>query len=133
MGGALRAFHRPRRWLALWALMIAMVVVGSLLPTTALPAPPFAQFDKLEHLLGYAALSAYAVLLFASRRAQVAAAIGLVALGIGLEFAQAMLTDSRSADVFDAATDALGVLLGLTLAPTPWALALQRLDTRLAK
>jgi len=129
----LRAFRRPRCWLVPWALMIATVVVGSLLPSDALPPSPFDQFDKLEHFLGYAALSAYAVLLFASRRAQVGAAIGLVALGIALEIAQAVLTQSRSADVFDAATDALGVLVGLSLAATPWAQALQRLDVRLAK
>jgi VanZ family protein len=110
-----------------------MVVVGSLLPTDALPPSPFDQFDKLEHFLGYAALSAYAVLLFASRRAQVAAAIGLVALGVGLEFAQAVLTESRRADVFDALADASGVLAGLLLAATSWALALQWLDARLAK
>jgi VanZ family protein len=133
MSGALRLFRWPRRWLVLWALMIAMVVVGSLLPTDALPPSPFDQFDKLEHFLGYAALSAYAVLLFASRRAQVAAAIGLVALGVGLEFAQAVLTESRRADVFDALADASGVLAGLLLAATSWALALQWLDARLAK
>ena len=131
--GVLRVFRWPRCWLVSWALMIAAVVVGSLLPTDALPPSPFDQFDKLEHFLGYAALSAYAVLLFASRRAQVGAAVGLVALGIGLEVAQAVLTASRSADVLDAATDALGVLAGLSLAATPWALALQRLDARLGK
>ena len=133
MSGALRVFRWPRRWLVLWALMIATVVVGSLLPTDALPPSPFDQFDKLEHFLGYAALSAYAVLLFASRRAQVAAAIGLIALGVGLEFAQAVLTESRRADVFDALADASGVLVGLLLTVTPWALALQWLDARLAE
>ena len=133
MSSALRGFHRPGRWLALWALMIAAVVVGSLLPTDALPPSPFEQFDKLEHFFGYAALSAYAVLLFASRRAQVAAAIGLIALGVGLEFAQAVLTESRRADVFDALTDGFGVLVGLLLTATPWAQALQWLDARLAK
>ena len=133
MSGALRVFRWPRRWLVLWALMIATVVVGSLLPTDALPPSPFDQFDKLEHFLGYATLSAYAVLLFASRRAQVAAAIGLIALGVGLEFAQAVLTESRRADVFDALADASGVLLGLLLTATPWALALQWLDARLAE
>lgn len=127
---ALRDFHRPGLWLALWALMIAAVVTGSLLPASDLLPVPFAGFDKLEHFFGYAALSACAAMLFARMRAQALAAAGLVALGIGLEVAQAALTVSRQADPADAMVNTLGVLAGLAVAATPLARLLQRLDAR---
>ena len=127
---ALREFRRPGLWLALWALMIATVIAGSLLPARELPPVPFDGFDKFQHLFGYAVLSAYASMLFARMRAQALAAAGLVALGIGLELAQAALTSSRQADPADALVNALGVLAGLAVAATPLAQWLRRLDGR---
>ena len=127
---ALREFRRPGLWLALWALMIATVIAGSLLPARELPPVPFDGFDKFQHLFGYAVLSAYASMLFARMRAQALAAAGLVVLGIGLELAQAALTASRQADPADALVNALGVLAGLAVAATPLAQWLRRLDGR---
>jgi len=127
---ALREFRRPGLWLALWALMIATVIAGSLLPARELPPMPFDGFDKFQHLFGYAVLSAYASMLFARMRAQALAAAGLVVLGIGLELAQAALTASRQADPSDALVNALGVLAGLAVAATPLAQWLRRLDGR---
>jgi VanZ family protein len=129
--GALRALRRPRLWLAVWLLMIALVCIGSLLPARDLPQAPFIGFDKVEHILGYAVLSAYAMALFARGRGQWLAASGLVLLGIALEGAQGAWTTSRSPDAFDVLADALGVALGLLLAWTPVATALQRLDAHL--
>jgi len=126
----LRDFHRPGLWLALWWLVIAAVVTGSLMPARELPPQPFNGFDKFEHFAGYAVLSGYAVLLFARMRTQALAAAGLVALGIGLEVAQAMLTVSRQADPVDAMVNTVGVLAGLAIAATPLASMLQRLDGR---
>jgi VanZ family protein len=127
----LREFRRPGLWLALWALMITAVVAGSLLPARELPPVPFDGFDKFQHLFGYAVLSAYAAMLFARMRAQAMAAAGLVLLGIGLEVAQALLTASRQADIADAMVNTLGVLGGLSIAATPLARLLERLETRL--
>ena len=124
----LRAFRRPRLWLALWGLLIASVIAGSLLPADELPVPQFAGFDKLEHAFGYGVLSAYAVMLFARRRTQAWAAMGLVVLGITIEIAQASWTSSRSSDPGDVLADLLGVLAGLAIAPTAWARGLQRID-----
>lgn len=128
---ALRDFRRPGLWLALWALMIVAVIAGSLLPARDLPPMPFDGFDKLEHFFGYAALSAYAAMLFARMRVQALAAAGLVALGIGLELAQSALTASRLADPADAMVNTLGVLAGLGCVATPLARLLQRFDARL--
>lgn len=127
----LREFRRPGLWLAIWALMLVAVIGASLLPARELPPVPFAGFDKLQHLAGYAALSAYAAMLFARMRAQAIAGAALVALGIGLEAAQGSWTGSRQADVLDAFANTLGVLAGLLVSATPMAHWLQRLDARL--
>ena len=127
----LRPFRRPGVWIGLWLLAIALTAAVCLLPPPAMAVP--GGFDKLEHLAGYAFLSAWAVGLFAGMRGQCRAAAGLVALGAALEWAQGALTTTRSADPADALANALGVLLGLTLAATPAARWLQRLDARLPR
>ena len=128
--GMLREFRWPYRWGVLWGLMLAAVIATSLLPARDLPPTPFSGFDKVEHFLAYAVLSAYAVMLFARVRTQALVAAGLIALGVGLEFAQGALTDSRMADSADALANALGALAGLLIAPTPLADWLLRLEAR---
>lgn len=111
----LRPWARSGWLLAGWLLLIVGVVVGSLLPSAALPAPSFSGIDKLEHLVAYGLLSAYAVLLFAPVRVQALAALALVGLGVALEGAQAALTASRLADPADMVANTLGVALGCWL------------------
>lgn len=125
---ALRPFHRPQLWMVLGLAMVGVVVAGSLLPARGLPPVPFSGFDKVQHLLGYAALSTYAVMLFGRLRTQAICAVGLVVLGVGLELAQAALTSSRQADPADALFNSLGVLAGLLVAATPLASLLLRID-----
>ncbi|KQZ65276.1 MULTISPECIES: hypothetical protein [unclassified Lysobacter] len=132
-GPWLRSFRTPGRWLALGAAGVLAVIALSLLPAGDLPPSPFAGSDKVGHVLTYAALSAYACMLFARMRPQALCAAGLIVLGVALEYAQASLTDSRMGDSRDALANALGVLLGLATASTPLALMLQRIDNRLAK
>ncbi|TWI06826.1 VanZ family protein [Aerolutibacter ruishenii] len=108
----LRPWRQPRLLLLAWLLLIGAVVVGSLLPSATLPEPSFAGIDKVEHLAAYAVLSAGAVLLFVPARAQLLAAVALVALGASLEAAQAAWTTSRLADPADMAANTLGVVLG---------------------
>ena len=115
---SLKPFRHPRRWLAAWWAMIGAVIVGSMLPALLLPDLPPGS-DKLEHLLGYAALSAWAVQIFATRRALAWAGLGLVALGVAIEVAQDALTATRMMDAADALANSLGVLLGLATALTP--------------
>ena len=132
-GPWLRTFHTPRRWLALGAAGVLAVIAVSLLPAGDLPSSPFANSDKVGHFLTYAALSTYAGMLFARMRPQALSAAGLIALGVGLEDAQALLTDSRMGDSRDAFANALGAMVGLATASTPLALMLQRIDARLAQ
>ena len=98
--------------------MFVAITVGSLLPARDLPAPAFDGFDKLEHLLGYAVLSGWSALLFATRRARMAAVLGVIAFGIAIEFAQGAFTTTREPDMFDALANAAGAVLGQTLAFT---------------
>ena len=128
---AMQPLRRPCLWLGLWLGMIAGAVVVSLIPPPPLPAVAFDGIDKVEHVLGYFALSAMGSALFAHRRTRARTAAGLVALGIGLEIAQGQFTATRQPELLDAAANTVGVLLGgLT---TVWAGALQRVDRRLAR
>lgn len=131
-GPWLRRFRTPRRWLAVGATGVLAVIAVSLLPAGDLPPSPFAGSDKVGHFLTYAALSAYACMLFAHMRPQALCAAGLIVLGVALEYGQALLTDSRMGDSRDAFANALGALAGLVTASTPLALMLQRIDARLA-
>ena len=126
----LREFRRPVVWLAGWALLFALVAIGSLLPPGELP-PMWPGLDKLQHFLGYALLSAYAVMLFERMRPQALAALGVIAFGIAIEFAQSAWTADRLGDSADAMANALGALAGLGISVTPMARWLQRLDARL--
>ncbi|GAB6195903.1 VanZ family protein [Lysobacter xanthus] len=109
-----------------WLLMFAAIAVGSLVPAHDLPAPAFDGFDKVEHLLGYAVLSGYGVILDASRRGRWRAMLAAVAFGIAIEFAQAAFTATREADVVDALANTLGAALGQLVAFTPLGGRLQR-------
>ena len=105
--------------------MFAAIATGSLVPASDLPASAFDGMDKLEHLLGYAVLSGWSVLLFAARPARIAALLGVVAFGIVIEGAQGAFTATREPDALDAAANAAGALLGQLVAFTRWATALR--------
>jgi hypothetical protein len=125
----LRAFRRPRLWLGIWICGWLLAIALSLLrpPPIGLDVP---ESDKIGHLLAYGTLSAWAAMLFATRRARIAAALGLVALGIGMEFAQGALTDYRMRDPFDALANTIGVALGMLVLLGRAQFALQGLDRR---
>jgi VanZ family protein len=117
-------------WAGLWILAVAVVVAGSLIPVSGLPEVP-KNFDKVEHFVAYAALSAGAVQLFARRLSWGFVCVLLVLMGIGLEHAQAQMALGRQLDHADALANTLGVLLGLATAFTPWRDMLLRFDQRL--
>jgi VanZ family protein len=115
--------------LGAWWCAIALVVLFSLAPAFLLPQVP-AGGDKAEHFLAYFVLAAAAVQLFATRGALLRAGVGLVALGVALEVAQALLTSTRQMDVQDALANTLGVLAGLATALAPGRDLLLRYDQR---
>ena len=125
-----RAWLKPLRrghfWLGLWLGGILGVVLVCLLPGADLPKVPVS--DKVEHALAFFALSAAAVQLFRRGWPLSLVAIGLLALGAGIEVAQGLLTTSRSMDPADFVADAIGVLAGVALAWTPVRDVLLRID-----
>ena len=127
IGRSLKPFRRPWLWSILWIIAVAVVVVGSLIPVSGLPEVP-RNFDKVEHFVAYAALSAGAVQLFARRLSWGFVCILLVLVGIGLEHLQAQMGLGRQLDRADALANTIGVLLGLATAFTPWRDALLRVD-----
>ena len=83
------------------------------------PSPPevdLAHGDKLGHFAAYGLLMFWFALLYRERKARIAYALGFIAMGVALEFAQGQL-GYRTYDVFDMYANTLGVLLG-------WAAAL---------
>lgn len=113
----LKPLRWPRAWLALWWLAVLGTLVVCLIPPPSIPLPE--NSDKVEHFLAYFLLAASAVQIYQRRAALVWAAVGLVALGIGIEFAQGALTVNRMADPMDALANSVGVLAGMAIMFTP--------------
>ena len=122
----LKPLRWPWLWLGLWIGAITGVVILSLVPPPDMDLPK--GFDKVEHFIAYFVLSASAVQLFASRHALLWIGLGMVALGVGLEFAQHLATTSRTMDQADAWADLFGVVAGLATVFTPLHDLLLRLE-----
>ena len=124
----MRDFVKPKLWLGIWVFGWALCIILSLTPSVPIPAG-VPEGDKIGHMLAYGVLSAWAVMIFRSRKEWLRSAVALLALGIAIEFAQGALTTYRTADPYDALADLCGILLGLCLALTPasaWLLKLER-------
>ncbi|GAA4803290.1 VanZ family protein [Lysobacter hankyongensis] len=128
-GRSLKPFRRPWLWAGLWCVGVAATVVVSLMPVPDLGRLPSGG-DKLEHFVTYAVLAAGAVQLYPRWRSLLSVGIGLVIMGIGLEYAQGALTTYRVMDRADAFANTLGVIAGLGLQLTPWRDLLLRFDRR---
>lgn len=128
-GRSLKPFRRPWLWAGLWCVGVAATVVVSLMPVPDLGRLPSGG-DKLEHFVTYAVLAAGAVQLYPRWRSLLSVGIGLVIMGIGLEYAQGALTTYRMMDRADAFANTLGVIAGLGLQLTPWRDLLLRFDRR---
>ena len=124
----LKPLRRAGFWLGLWCAAVLAVIVVCLIPPPELNLPQ--NSDKVEHVLAYFILSASAVQLFGSRRALCWVAAGLVAMGVGIEWAQGALTATRMADPMDALANASGVLIGMLTVLTPLRDLLLRLQGR---
>ena len=113
----LKPLRHGRTWLGLWLLSIASVIVVCLMPGADLPTVPVS--DKVENALAFLLLSAAAVQLFLRGKPLAIIALGLLALGVAIELAQALLTTSRMMEAGDVFADAIGVAAGVALAWTP--------------
>jgi len=107
--------HAPA-WLVASLVLVAGVVIGSLaLIGPDLPLPT--HFDKLEHLVVYAALALWFTGLV-QRRHYWTVIVGLAVLGLTLEYLQFEMRRGRMGDPWDLAANLLGIAAGVTLAVT---------------
>jgi VanZ family protein len=106
-----------RGWLRLlWYAAILTVIVGSLLPGDSLPMRELDQLhasDKVLHCGAYATL-AFLPVLTEKRRRLFLVLLGLVSLGILLEFAQ-LLSVERTFEIGDMVADTAGICAGVAL------------------
>ena len=111
----LSASHLPHRrfWLFLGWMLILLVVYLSLTPNPI--EVPVEQGDKIGHVLAYGTLMIWFANLCKSPAKRSAFALGFVATGVALEFAQGW-TGYRNFELADMVADATGVAVGWVLA-----------------
>ncbi len=97
--------------------LLQMAFIIGLLAVTALSllpldtVPDLGLWDKVNHVMAYAALALAGGLGFTGLRSLLLVGIGLLILGAGLEIAQAALP-SRSPSANDALANLIGISLG---------------------
>lgn len=103
-----------RLWQVGGWLLVAAIICLSLMP-----APPdlgVDQGDKIGHLAAYAFTMLWFAQHYTALRQRLWLALGLVTLGVAIEYAQ-RATGYRTFEVADMAADAFGVALGWLAAP----------------
>lgn len=121
------SFRYPRLWLAIGLFGIALLVVLSLLPVMV--ALPVSNGDKLGHLLAYTVLMGWFAQILRTPGLLVAVALGLLGLGVGLEFLQQYT--GRYFEYRDMLANTLGIALGLLFGRLLGCRLLQALEQRL--
>ena len=96
--------------LFVWGLIMGLVTVLALLPVEHLQLPVFTWWDKAQHALAFAVLTAGACLLWP--RATVRVVVGMIAYGAALELAQ-WAVGWRFAEWSDLLADAVGVVVAV--------------------
>lgn len=104
-----------------WILCV-LVALAALIPP-ALPArlPALTSLnDKAQHLLAFFLLALIGIIAYRTHRALIL--MGLLGLGIGIEFAQGLSLIGRDREWLDVIADAAGLLLSIA-AVAAWRLA----------
>ena len=96
--------------LFVWMLAMGFVTVLALLPVEHLQLPVFDWWDKAQHALAFAVLTAGACLLWP--RTTVCVVVGMIAYGAALELAQ-WAVGWRFAEWSDLLADAVGVVVAV--------------------
>jgi VanZ family protein len=97
--------------LAIFLTAVAVLLWLCLAPTDELPAITF--WDKAEHALAFLVLTGLGFILFPTRTR--ALALGVLALGVGIEIAQALMGLGRQGDWHDVVGDSVGILTALAI------------------
>jgi VanZ family protein len=112
-------------WLACGAAFMSLVVFLSLTPDP--PSTPTLETVKTGHVLAYAWLMLWFSQIYRGTLVRAGIALALVALGVGLEYAQA-LTGYRTFAFSDMVDDAIGVAIGFVLGSGPGAGMLEMIE-----
>ena len=105
-----------RLWIGIGILMVLAVTVASVI---SLPSPidRVMVHDKLIHTVAYACMMGWFAQIFRHDLTRLVLVVGLVMLGIGIEFIQGT-TASRQFDILDMIANTSGVVLAWALAYT---------------
>lgn len=101
-------------WKAAGWLLVLAIIALSLTPTP--PHLNLEQGDKLGHFAAYGLVTLWFAQPYTALPQRVRLALGMVALGVALEYAQ-RATGYRTFEVADMVADALGVAIGWLAAP----------------
>lgn len=124
----MRPLKLLRLYLALGWTYVGLIIWLSLV---SLPegGPSIPYLDKAGHLAAYALMMAWFGQLIMEERARLARALGFIALGAGLELLQG-LGGLRQMELWDAAANGAGVLLGLWVSSGSRSTLLERLENQ---
>ena len=100
-----------KQWLVIGWCLIALVWYLSLTPK---PPEPFKLWDKLNHFIAYAGLMGWFGQLYKSNKIRVVYAVGLIVLGIVIEFFQGM-GSQRMFEYNDMLANAVGVGIAVVI------------------
>lgn len=122
--------HKLRKlWLSTGWLLVALVTYLSLVPDP--PTIDAAGSDKVAHVLAYGTLMLWFLQLYPIYRRPIIA-VGLIAMGILLEFLQGF-TAARSSEYMDMVANTGGVMLGWLLGKTRLSTALEALERQIMR
>jgi VanZ family protein len=104
--------------LAVWAVLICVVIVGSLSPAASPVMTAIGRFhinDKVEHFSAYLALSFLPVIGFKDRRRGLRAGLSMWILGVLMEAGQ-HFSPGRAVELGDVLANTAGIACGLLFA-----------------
>lgn len=120
----MKDFSFPVVWLAVWCVGVVAIIALSL--GSPPPTPDVPEVDKWMHLAAYLTITVGAVQLFRPGRPLTFVALGLVAMGVGIELIQGLVLPDRTMDWRDALANTLGVVMGVAACELPGRDALVR-------
>ena len=106
--------NRPstnRILLIIWAVLLILVVVGSILPNTSPPGSEFG-FDLVLHFGSYAVLACLPIFIFRERKTAVMVALCMAPMGYLVEMIQKNVS-GRTFSAEDMIANNLGVFAGI--------------------
>jgi hypothetical protein len=127
VSGLLQDLRYRKLWVAIGVGLIVLVVYFSLTPDR-IDTGTVEGFDP-GHMLAYFTLMAWWAQIVRAGWPRVALALALVAMGVGMEFAQG-LTDYRVFDPADMRDNAIGVAVAFVLVLTPLGRVLAAVERR---